>query len=1225
MTYIDKTEQLKELLDQRILFLDGAMGTMIQRHGLEEKDYRGERFKDHPSPVKGNNDLLCLTRPDVIQGVYNQYLDAGSDIIETNSFNSTTVSQEDYQMSHLAYELNVAAARLAKEATEKKTLETPDKPRFVAGVLGPTGKTCSISPDVNDPGARGITFDQLVEAYIEAGNGLIDGGADILLIETVFDTLNCKAAIFAIEEIMESRNIRIPVMISGTITDASGRTLSGQTAEAFLYSISHCSNLISMGFNCALGAETMRPHVKTISEKSPFYVNCHPNAGLPNEFGEYDQNPEQMASLLKEWAESGLINIIGGCCGTTPDHIREIVKALSPIKPRVIPKQEPHCILTGLEPLIITPDTNFINVGERTNVAGSRKFLRLIKEENFEEALDIARNQVENGANIIDINMDDGMLDAKECMRVFLNLIAAEPDISKVPIMIDSSKFEVMETGLKCVQGKGVVNSLSIKEGEEEFIRKAKIVRRYGAAILVMAFDEDGQADTLERRVEICKRSYDILVNKIGVPPQDIIFDPNIFAIATGIEEHNDYARDFIESVKAIKECCPHALISGGVSNVSFSFRGNNAIREAIHSVFLYHAIKNGMDMGIVNPSQLTIYSDIPENVRTAVEAAVLNTNPNAAEELLEVAETVRGVVKDEKNILEWRSKPVEERLTHAMIKGITEFIDEDVEEARKKFDKTIEVIEGPLMDGMGRVGELFGAGEMFLPQVVKSARVMKKAVAYLMPFIEEEKKSGGESASTAGKILMATVKGDVHDIGKNIVGVVLQCNNYEVIDMGVMVPCEDIISTAIKENVDIIGLSGLITPSLEEMVNVAKEMNRKSFKIPLMLGGATTSKVHTAVKIDKCYDGTVVQVKDASTCVPVVSKLLSDIHKDDYAAIINAEHEKWRSLHNLKRQPLLTLEEARAKKLQIDWNSYTPPKPNFIGTKVLSDHSLTEISKYIDWDPFFWVWDFKGTKDKIFADEKRGAKAKELFDDAQRLLKKIIDDKLIKANGVFAIMPANSDGDNIKVFTDETRSEELATFKMLRQQLEKTNADEKYCLADFVAPEGYNDYIGAFAVTSGINCKEIADEYRAQDDDYNAIMVEAIADRLAEAFAEFLHMKLRKEYWGYAANENIEIADLRKENYQGIRPAAGYPACPEHSEKETLFKILNATVNTGIELTESMSMFPTASVCGIYFSHPDSKYFSISRIGKDQLDDYAKRKGFDEETARKWLAPIFG
>ena len=1225
MVYVDKTDQLKKLLSEKIMFLDGAMGTMIQGHVLEEEDYRGERFKDHHILVKGNNDLLCLTRPDIIQGVYNEYLDAGADIIETNSFNSTTVSQDDYQMQHLAYELNVAAAKLAKEATDQKNLETPDKPRFVAGVLGPTGKTCSMSPDVNDPGARTITFDQLVEAYTEAANGLIDGGADILLIETVFDTLNCKAAIFAVETLMEDRGIKIPVMISGTITDASGRTLSGQTAEAFLYSIAHCSTLISMGFNCALGAEMMRPHIKTISEKSEFYVNCHPNAGLPNEFGEYDQDPEEMAALLVEWAESGLINIVGGCCGSTPDHIKALVDTLSPIKPRQIPELVPHCILAGLEPLIITPDSNFINVGERTNVAGSKKFLRLIKEESYEEALAIARQQVENGANIIDINMDDGMLDGEYCMTTFLKLVASEPDICKVPIMVDSSKFEVMEEGLKCIQGKAVVNSLSIKEGKEAFIQKAKLVRRYGAAILVMAFDEDGQADTMERRVSICKKSYDILVNEVGMPPQDIIFDPNIFAIATGIEEHNDYARDFIESVKAIKESCPHALISGGVSNVSFSFRGNNAIREAIHSVFLYHAIKNGMDMGIVNPAQLTVYSDIPENILTAVEAAVLNTTDTAAEDLLEVAETVRGVVKDEATILEWRSGTIGERLTHAMVKGVTEFIIEDVEECRHNYSRTIEVIEGPLMDGMGRVGELFGAGEMFLPQVVKSARVMKKAVAYLMPFIEEEKDGDDTEIQTAGKILMATVKGDVHDIGKNIVGVVLQCNNYEVIDLGVMVSCEEILETAIKEKVDIIGLSGLITPSLDEMANVASEMQRKGFTIPLMIGGATTSKVHTAVKVDHCYENTVVQVKDASTCVPVVSKLLSKQHKENFVVEINAEHDKWREMHKLKRQPMLTLEAARAKAPQLDWENYVPPKPNFVGTKVFTDYPLEEILQYVDWDPFFWVWEMKGTKKKLFADEKRGEQARQIYDDAQVLLKMMIDEKLIQANGIFNIQPANSVGDDIIVYSDETRTTEVAKYCMLRQQLEKTNADARYCLADYIAPKGIDDYVGSFAVTSGIRCKELSNKYRKDGDDYNAIMVEAIADRLAEGFAELIHKRVRREFWGYAADETIPLNELKKEKYQGIRPAAGYPASPDHSEKQIMFDLLEVTKKTDIELTENMSMFPTAAVSGLYFSHPESRYFSITRIAKDQLNEYRERKGMDDETIRKWLAPIYG
>lgn len=1220
---MDTYQKLKNLLHERILFLDGATGTVLQNYPLDEADFRGKRFADHPIPLKGNNDLLCLTRPDIIKEIHENYLAAGADLIETNSFNSNRFSQQDYQLESIVYELNRKAAELAKAAAKMFSKKTPKNPRFVVGVLGPTGKTCSISPDVNDPGFRAVCFDEMREAYSEAAEGLIDGGADIIMIETVFDTLNCKAAIYALEELMEQRGTKIPIMISGTITDASGRTLSGQTDTSFLTSVSHCSTLLSIGFNCALGAKAMRPHIKTLAENAPFFVSAHPNAGLPNEFGEYDQTPDETADLLREWGESGLLNIIGGCCGTTPEHIKQIRKKLKDVPPRKLPEIQKYCRLSGLEQLVISPESNFINIGERTNVAGSRKFLRLIKEEQYEEALSIARNQVENGANIIDINMDEGMLESQDCMVKFLYLVASEPDVCRVPVMIDSSKWDVIEAGLKCMQGKSVVNSISLKEGQEKFLEQARKVRRYGAAVLVMAFDEQGQADTLERRVQICERAYKLLTERLDFPPEDIIFDPNIFAIATGIEEHNSYAKDFIDSVKVIKEKLPHCLISGGVSNVSFSFRGNNPMREAIHSAFLYHAIKAGMDMGIVNPGQLTIYSDIPEEERVILEGAILNTDPDAAENMLQLAETIQGSKKEKKNDLEWRKLPVNERLTHSLVKGIADFINDDVEEARQGFDKPLEVIEGPLMDGMNIVGDLFGSGQMFLPQVVKSARVMKKAVAVLLPYIEREKQKLSDT-SGAGKILLATVKGDVHDIGKNIVGIVLQCNNYEVIDMGVMVPCEDILKKAEEENVDIIGLSGLITPSLEEMSCVASEMERTGMSTPLLLGGATTSEIHTAVKIDPEYSGTVVHVRDASKSVGVASSLIGKKNKPFHTEI-KSKYTELRSRHKRKSLPLISLDEARKKATPVDWQNYAPPVPNKPGLHVLTDVPLDQIAEYINWSPFFWAWEFKGNYKKILSDEKTGEEAGKLFDDARELLHQIINKKLLRANAVFALLPAHSNGDDIDVFEDDSKHTKLTTLHNLRQQLANTSRKEKLCFADFVAPHDApcSDYVGAFAATAGIGLKELIDSYRVDNDDYSAIIAEVLADRLAEALTEMIHEQIRKDYWGYAPEESLPKDELFKESYQGIRPAPGYPACPDHSEKETIFQLLDVENTIGATLTENFAMIPTATVSGTIFSHPQSRYFALVKIGDDQFQDYAARKGWNPEKAKRLLAPI--
>ncbi|MGR5356844.1 methionine synthase [Vibrio chagasii] len=1216
-------QKIDALLKQRILLIDGGMGTMIQDYKLEEQDYRGERFADWHSDLKGNNDLLVLTQPKLIKDIHSQYLEAGADILETNTFNATTIAMADYDMESLSEEINFAAAKLAREAADEWTAKTPEKPRFVAGVLGPTNRTCSISPDVNDPGYRNVSFDELVEAYSESTRALIKGGSDLILIETIFDTLNAKACAFAVESVFEEVGITLPVMISGTITDASGRTLSGQTTEAFYNALRHVKP-ISFGLNCALGPDELREYVGEMSRISESYVSAHPNAGLPNAFGEYDLSPEDMAEHVKEWAESGFLNLIGGCCGTTPEHIRQMAEAVEGVTSRQLPDLPVSCRLSGLEPLTIAKESLFVNVGERTNVTGSARFKRLIKEELYDEALSVAREQVENGAQIIDINMDEGMLDAEACMVKFLNLCASEPEISKVPVMVDSSKWEVIEAGLKCIQGKGIVNSISLKEGKEKFVEQAKLVRRYGAAVIVMAFDEVGQADTRERKVEICTNAYNILVDEVGFPPEDIIFDPNIFAVATGIEEHNNYAVDFIEAVGDIKRDLPHAMISGGVSNVSFSFRGNNYVREAIHAVFLYHCFKNGMDMGIVNAGQLEIYDNVPEDLRDAVEDVVLNRREDSTERLLDMAteylERAVGKVED-KSALEWRTWPVEKRLEHSLVKGITDFIVEDTEEARVNSARPIEVIEGPLMDGMNVVGDLFGAGKMFLPQVVKSARVMKQAVAHLEPFINASKEVGASN----GKILLATVKGDVHDIGKNIVGVVLQCNNYDIIDLGVMVSCEKILKVAKEENVDIIGLSGLITPSLDEMVHVAKEMERQGFKLPLLIGGATTSKAHTAVKIEQNYSEPVVYVNNASRAVGVCTSLLSEELKPAFVEKLDLDYERVRDQHNRKkpRTKPVTLEQARANKVAIDWDAYTPPVPAKPGVHVFNDFDVATLRNYIDWTPFFMTWSLVGKYPAILDHEEVGEEAKRLFKDANELLDRVEKEKLLEARGMCAMFPANSVGDDIEVYTDESRTEVLKVLHNLRQQTEKPKGFN-YCLSDYIAPKesGKADWIGGFAVTGGIGERELADEYKANGDDYNAIMIQAVADRLAEAFAEYLHQEVRKDIWGYAPDEDLSNDDLIREKYQGIRPAPGYPACPEHTEKGTLWELMDVEKTIDMSLTSSYAMWPGASVSGMYFSHPDSRYFAIAQIQQDQVDSYADRKGWNMLEAEKWLGP---
>ena len=1213
------TSLLKDLLSRKTLFLDGAMGTMIQSYKLEEKDYRGERFADWGSDLKGNNDLLSLTQPDIIKAIHTAYLEAGSDIIETNTFNATSIAMADYQMESLAYEINIDSARLAKQAAAEMTQITPDKPRFVAGVLGPTNRTASISPDVNDPGFRNTSFDILVEAYTEAVHGLVDGGADILLIETVFDTLNAKAALFAVEQYFDNGGIKLPVMISGTITDASGRTLSGQTVEAFWISLRHV-NPISIGLNCALGAKELRQYIEELSNIADTYVSAHPNAGLPNEFGEYDESPEDMAIELEDWAKNGYLNIIGGCCGTSPAHIKTIIEAVEKHPTRKVPDIEKQCRLAGLESMHISSDSLFVNVGERTNITGSARFKRLIVEEDYETALSVARQQVENGAQIIDINMDEGMLDSKEVMVRFLNLIASEPDISKVPIMLDSSKWEILEAGLKCIQGKGIVNSISLKEGEDTFVQHARLVLRYGAAVIVMAFDETGQADTLERKIEICQRAYRILTEQVGFPPEDIIFDPNIFAIATGIEEHNNYGMDFIDATREIKRTLPYALVSGGVSNVSFSFRGNNPVREAIHAVFLYYAINAGMDMGIVNAGQLAIYADIPDELRDAVEDVVLNRHDGATEKLLEVAEKYYGgdTSRAKQEDLEWRSWPVTKRLEHSLVKGITDYIVEDTEASRLEAEKPLHVIEGPLMDGMNVVGDLFGDGKMFLPQVVKSARVMKKAVAYLMPFMDAEK---GSEMKYNGKILMATVKGDVHDIGKNIVGVVLQCNNYEVVDLGVMVSSEKILQTAREENIDIIGLSGLITPSLDEMVHVAKEMERQGFDIPLLIGGATTSRAHTAVKIEPHYHGPAVYVTDASRSVGVASSLLSEELKADYTHQIRIEYEQVRKRHQGRKSRSQQHPIAAARENRFVWKDYEPVKPSFLGTKVIDRFPLESLVPHIDWTPFFQTWELAGRYPAILNDGIVGEQARTLFEEAQNMLKMIIRENWLTARAVIGFFPANSEGDDIILFTDDTRTKRLDTLHHLRQQNMKAPGRPNYCLSDFIAPldSGKADYIGGFAVTAGIGIEEKLHQFEQDHDDYSAIMLKALADRFAEAFAEHLHETVRKEYWGYS-EEDHDNEQLINEEYQGIRPAPGYPSCPDHTEKSKLFSLLNVTENTSIELTESFAMYPAAAVSGWYFSHPETQYFNVGKINRDQLEDYANRKGMSLEEAERWL-----
>ncbi|CAA9226566.1 MAG: 5-methyltetrahydrofolate--homocysteine methyltransferase [uncultured Adhaeribacter sp.] len=1222
------TTHIEEEVKKRILVLDGAMGTQIQAYKLTEEDYRGERFQSFPHDLKGNNDLLSITRPDIIREIHANYFAAGADIAETNTFSSTTVGMADYHMEDLVYELNYESARIAREVADEFTAQNPDKPRFVAGSIGPTNRTASMSPDVNNPAFRAITFDELVEAYTGQVEGLVDGGVDALLVETIFDTLNAKAALFAIDQYSQRTGKRIPIMVSGTITDASGRTLSGQTVEAFLFSISHLP-LLSVGLNCALGAKQLRPHLQTLAKEAKFYVSAHPNAGLPNAFGEYDETPEQMAAHIRDFLQNNFVNIIGGCCGTSPAHIKAIAQEAAQYTPRAIPALPSVPKLSGLEPLTIFEGSTFVNIGERTNVTGSKKFARLILNEQFEEALAIAREQVENGAQIIDVNMDEGMLDSEKAMVHFLNLIASEPDISRVPIMIDSSKWSVIEAGLKCVQGKGIVNSISLKEGEEKFKEVARKVLSYGAAVVVMAFDEEGQADSYERRIEICQRAYNILTKEVGFPAEDIIFDPNILTVATGMEEHNNYAIDFINATRWIKENLPGVRVSGGVSNVSFSFRGNDLVREAIHTVFLYHAIKAGLDMGIVNAGQIEVYEEIPKDLLELVEDVLFNRRPDATERLIEHAEKVKNkgkeIVKDEA----WRNAPVQERLTHSLVKGITDYIDIDIEEARQQYERPLEVIEGPLMTGMNVVGDLFGAGKMFLPQVVKSARVMKKAVAYLLPYIEAAKQPGDESKN-AGKVLLATVKGDVHDIGKNIVGVVLACNNYEIVDLGVMVSCDKILQTAIDINADIIGLSGLITPSLDEMVFVAKEMERLNFKTPLIIGGATTSRAHTAVKIDQNYSGPVVHVLDASRTVPVVGNLLQPEQKEAYAKTVKAEYEVLRDtyLNRKKDKQFVTLTEARANKFPIEWRPEDVYTPKVLGTQVFNDYPLSEIVNYIDWTPFFQAWELHGKYPKILSDEVVGAEAVRVFEDAQVLLKKVVKEKLLQANGVIGIYPANTTNhDDIEVYTDESRQLSQVTFRTLRQQGKKGSGVANLALADFIAPKekGLNDYIGGFAVTTGIGIEKLIQQYEADHDDYNSIMIKALADRLAEAFAELMHEKVRKELWGYAPHEQLTNDELVAEEYQGIRPAPGYPACPEHSEKLTLFQLLQAEEHTGITLTESMAMYPTAAVSGMYFAHPKARYFGLGKIDKDQAEDYAHRKNITLSEAERWLAPNLG
>ena len=1249
----DATDALTDLLRSRILVLDGAMGTMIQRHTFSEAEYRGERFADWDSDLKGNNDLLSLTQPDAILGIHTAYLHAGSDLIETNTFNAQKISLADYGMQDLAYELNLESARLARAACDEVEAADPSRPRFVAGALGPTNRTASISPDVNDPGARNVSYTELVEAYLEQANGLVDGGADLLLIETIFDTLNAKAAIFALETLFEERGRRWPVMISGTITDASGRTLSGQVTEAFWNSVRHAGPLL-VGLNCALGAAEMRPYLAEVSRIADCFVSCYPNAGLPNAFGEYDEAPDQTAGIVREFADSGLVNLLGGCCGTTPEHVAAMTATVDGVAPRV-PAARPGAMrLSGLEPLNIVPESLFVNVGERTNITGSAKFRNLIRDGDYNAALAVARQQVENGAQIIDVNMDEGMIDGVAAMDRFIKLIASEPDISRVPIMVDSSKFEVIEAGLRCVQGKPIVNSISMKEGEQKFREHARLCRKYGAAIVVMAFDEDGQADNLKRRKQICERAYRILVDEVGFPAEDIIFDPNIFAVATGIEEHASYGLDFIEGTRWIKQNLPGALVSGGVSNVSFSFRGNNAVREAIHAVFLYHAIAAGMDMGIVNAGALVVYDEVDPRLRERIEDVVLNRRPDAAERLLEIATEFAGAGrKVEAADDAWRSLPVGERITHALVKGIDAYAETDTEELRALIEarggQPIEVIEGPLMDGMNVVGDLFGAGKMFLPQVVKSARVMKKAVAYLIPFIEAGK-SPEDAGRSNGTVVMATVKGDVHDIGKNIVGVVLQCNNYDVIDLGVMVPAQKILDAAKEHDADVIGLSGLITPSLDEMVNFAAEMERQGFDIPLIIGGATTSRAHTAVKVDQKYHGPVIWVKDASRSVPVVAALLSNDQRPQLLADVQKDYDSLRERYAARSEAksMLPIEAARANRTPIDWSGYRPPRPRLLAqqapdvhyqgerrvtsarqfVKTFHDYPLAELRQYIDWQPFFNAWEMKGKFPDILNNPASGETARRLWDDAQTMLDTMIAEKWVRASGVFGLFPASMvDDDDIEVYTDEHRTAVRTTLREVRQQTEHRPGVPHRSLADFIAPKetGLHDYVGAFAVTAGLGIGEKIIEFKAALDDYSAILLESLADRLAEAFAERLHERVRTEYWAYQPNENLDNESLIAEKYVGIRPAPGYPACPEHTEKETIWELLDVEGNTGIELTESMAMWPGASVSGLYFSHPQSQYFVVGQIARDQVEEYAKRKGWTVAEAERWLSPNLG
>ncbi len=1220
-------DQIKNLLQDRILILDGAMGTMIQDYKLTEEDYRGDRFADFDkSELKGNSDILNITQPDIIKEIHSQFLSAGSDIIETNTFSANAISQDDYHLGELAYELSLTGAQNAREVADKFTKKNPDKPRFVAGAIGPTTKTLSISPDVEDPGYRSITFDQLTEVYTDQIRGLVDGGSDILLVETQIDTLNAKAAIYAIHKYTEKTGNQLPVMLSGSIVDQSGRTLSGQTTEAFWISVSHTKNLLSVGLNCSLGSKQIRPYIEELANVATCYTSLYPNAGLPDEMGEYTETPDFMANQLRDYAESNFVNLVGGCCGTTPEHIKAIAEAAAECSPRQIQEQKPYLRLSGLEPLVVRPDTNFVNIGERTNVTGSRKFKRLIKNEEYEEALSVARDQVEGGAQIIDINMDEGMLESEEVMAEFMKLLAGEPDISRVPIMIDSSKWSVIKEGLKVAQGKSVVNSISLKEGEEAFKEQAREILNFGAAVVVMAFDEKGQADSYERRIEIAQRAYNILTEEVGFAPQDIILDPNILTVATGIEEHNNYAVDFIKATKWIKENLPLVQVSGGLSNISFSFRGNNKVREAMHSAFLYHAIQAGLDMAIVNAGQLEVYEEIPEKLRELVEDVLLNRRDDATERLVDYAEEIKDDESEvEEKTEEWREKSVEERIKHALVKGIVDHIVDDVEEARQKYPQPIEVIEGPMMDGMDVVGDLFGSGKMFLPQVVKSARVMKKGVAHLIPYIEKEKEKNQNSEPKA-KILLATVKGDVHDIGKNIVSVVLRCNNFDVIDLGVMVPADKILDEARKNNVDIIGLSGLITPSLDEMVHVAKELKREKFTQPLLIGGATTSRMHTAVKIEPNYDQPVVHVLDASRSVSVTSNLVSKTLHDEFVKQTKNEYIKLRKQHESRsrRKNYLSLEKARANATDIDWESTNIVKPNKLGKQVFDNYPLEEIRNYIDWGPFFIAWQMKGKFPDVLEDEKYGEEAQNLYDDANELLDKIIDQKLLKARAVLGLYPANAVGDDVELYTDDSRSEVLATFHMLRQQAQKRRGQPNKALSDFVAPKetGIGDYMGGFAVTAGIGAPELVKKFEDDHDDYNAILTKALADRLAEAFTELLHEKVRKQIWGYACDEELTNQELIKEQYDGIRPAAGYPAQPDHTEKRILFDLLDVENSAGITLTEHYAMHPAASVSGLYFAHPESDYFNVGNFEKDQIEDYAKRKDMSVKEIERWLGP---